>query len=816
MNIQEYILDHWFEKMKPETPVLMVYDKDGIYYDLLPLAEAKGIKVIDTTKAPLHARLSAARFWCNDLSIDKDLRMIIYRKRQQPANNRQWVEEPFCGFKTAAAIFPFGPQDDYQYICQTFLPTKIKEIKQLFDNGSTSFNMINALLDGAAYPELEQLTGGKSFAEITVGLLAQISCADIRWIHEWKNFAEIQYPGLDCYGSTLQEVQQKLWSYLLFSEFVFDLPGDLPDSLKNVAKAPEEMKEKIYLVCDKLRNLINLREVYVKMADKTAKALNLADIFAKTKHLGNRITFCFENTVEYNRFIAYLKEGKMTEAHDMYEKNVKDVWYQENAEVVTFWNLAKYTLMLAECEGIESDGSLKDLINWYANDGQKADFAFRRFYTEKMGALSLPPAVKELGDLVNARYREFSERGVKEYQKRIKELKDIPSLRNQGCVEKIYPALKDGKRVVFAMVDAFRFEMGKAFSLSIERNYTNNVVCEAKVSYIPSITRFGMANHLADISIKERGGKLVPMIDGSEIVTPAERIDYLKKVTGVEVQDIRLEDFDPSAVNESTRLLVIKSTGIDVAGENDKLNGLAAMNGEMIKLVHLLDECRKLNFDVAYLVADHGFMLQPSFRSGDQINKPTGSDILLEESRMIAGNLNDSTDVLSFTPEQLGIKADVIKFCFAKNYTVFRRGEVYYHEGLSLQENVVPMISVNLQIEKKQNTFRLELKYKDKKEGTIYSRRPIIDINIYTDNLFSDDVNIRLSVTDDQNNTVGQPEGKFFDEVTQTLTLPSVVSKARQPLSINDEFSGDTIVITALDTDTNVTLSTLTLNFDND
>lgn len=816
MNIQEYILDHWFEKMKPETPVLMVYDKGGIYYDLLPLAEAKGIKVIDTTKAPLHARLSAARFWCNDLSIDKDLRMIIYRKRQQPANNRQWVEEPFCGFKTAAAIFPFGPQDDYQYICQTFLPTKIKEIKQLFDNGSTSFNMINALLDGAAYPELEQLTSGKSFAEITVGLLEQTSSADLRWLNEWKNFAEIQYPRLDSHGSTLQEVQQKLWSYLLFSEFVFDLPENLPDSLKNVAKAPEEMKEKIYLVCDKLRNLINLREVYVKMADKTAKTLNLAETFAKTKHLGNRITFCFENTVEYNRFIAYLKEGKMAEAHSMYEKNVKDVWYQENAEVATFWKLAKYALILFECEGIESDGSLKDLVNWYAKDGQKTDFAFRKFYTEKMAALSLPKAVKELGDLVNVRYREFSERGVKEYQKRVEELKDIPRLRNQGYVEKVYPALKDGKRVVFAMIDAFRFEMGKAFSLSIERSYPNNVECEAKIAYIPSITRFGMANHLADISIKGQGGKLVPIIDGSEIVTPAERIDYLKKTTGVEVQDIRLEDFEPSAVNESTRLLVIKSTGIDVAGENDKLNGLASMNGEMIKLVHLLDDCRKLKFDVAYLVADHGFMLQPSFRSGDQINKPAGSDILLEESRMIAGNLNDSTDVLSFTPEQLGIKADVIKFCFAKNYTVFRRGEVYYHEGLSLQENVVPMISVNLQIEKEQTTFRLELKYKDKKEGTIYSRRPIIDINIYTENLFSDDVNIRLLVTDGQDNTVGQPEGKFFDEVTQTLTLPSAVSKARQPLSINDEFSGDTVVITALDADTNVTLSTLTLNFDND
>ena len=33
------------------------------------------------------------------------------------------------------------------------------------------------------------------------------------------------------------------WYYLLFSEFVFDLPQALPDNLKSVSIAPEEMKD---------------------------------------------------------------------------------------------------------------------------------------------------------------------------------------------------------------------------------------------------------------------------------------------------------------------------------------------------------------------------------------------------------------------------------------------------------------------------------------------------------------------------------------------------------------------------------------------
>ena len=52
MDIQGYILDHWMGKMSAEHPVLMVYDKEGIYYDLLPMLKDRDVKVIDTTHMP--------------------------------------------------------------------------------------------------------------------------------------------------------------------------------------------------------------------------------------------------------------------------------------------------------------------------------------------------------------------------------------------------------------------------------------------------------------------------------------------------------------------------------------------------------------------------------------------------------------------------------------------------------------------------------------------------------------------------------------------------------------------------------------------
>lgn len=818
MDIQGYILDHWLSKMKPETPVLTIYDKAGIYYDILSLAKEKGIKVIDTTKGLLHARLTASKYWCNELSLYSNNRMIIYRKRLTPTNNRAWVEEPFAAFIKSGAVFPYGPQDGYENICRTFLPQKQKEIDQLFAQGSISFNMINALLDGAAYPELEQLTGGKSFAEMTVGLLTQTSCDNMTWQKEWVNFAQVQYPGLDANGITLKDVQQKLWSYLLFSEFVFDLPEALPDNLKSVPAAPDEMKDKVYLICDKLRNQINLRETYVKMANKVADQLNLAEVFAKAKHLGNRVTFSFENSVEYERFITMLKDGDVIGARSLANKNQSDVWYQEDKEVETFWKLADSLLLLCDCinNGIKTDGTLKELIDWYAENGCLADNAFRRYHTDLLGSINMPKQVSVLTDMVNAKYRSFTEREVKVYQQKINELKDYALLKNQGCVQKVYPALKDGKRVMLVMVDAFRYEMGKTFAESISRSYRDRVDFSPRVSYLPSVTRFGMANHLADIVVSEQAGKLQPIIEHDVVSTPEDRIDYLRKTTGVEVQDVRLEDFDAKNINDTTRLLIVRSVGIDTAGENDKLNGLAAMEREMIRLARLIDDCKRLKFDLAVFVADHGFMLQPAFHVSDQVSKPVGNDVILEESRMLAGNLNDSPDTLSFAPAQLGVNVSVMKIVYAKDYTVFKRGEVYYHEGLSLQENLVPIITVKLQEEKVRQTYDVQLLYKKQNSGTVYTRRPIIDIQTHFAELFADDVNIRIVVTGDNGAKIGQPEGKFYNDVTELVDIPSGATEIRQPVSIDDDYSGNTITVVALDAETNATLSTLRLNFENE
>lgn len=818
MNIQSYILDHWLSRMSDDHPVLTIYDPDGMYYEILELAEDKGVKVIDTTKGILHARLSASRYWRNDLALDKATRMLIYRKRQVPSNNRAWVEEPYSCFVKSGKIFPMGAQDIYENICKAFLPTKQKELCQLFDQGATSFNMINALLDGAAYPALEQLTKGKSFVEITVNLLSINTCEDMNWISDWQRFCNVQYPGLDSSGSILMDIQSKLWSYLLFSEFVYDLPESLPANLKSVPYAPEAIKDKIFMLCDKLRNQLNLRETYVRYANRISNRLRLEEVFANSKHLGERVTFSFENDVEFNRFITYLKEGRYEQAHKLYEKNSKDVWCQEEKRISDFWRLANCALSLIDCvnKGSATECSLKDLVKWYSESGCTADQAYRVFHTIRLGSISLPSQVKELENFVNTHYNEFICRGVREYQRSIVEIKNTPELNNQSFERCVCPRLKDGKRVVFIMVDALRYEMGKYFAQSIENSYKDSVDISPRISYLPSVTRFGMANHLGDIQLDLISDELQPKIGEDVISTAKDRVDYLKKIVGSNIQDFKLENFEATSVDPETRLLLIRSTGIDVAGENDKLNGLAAMDRELIQLAKMLDDCKRLEFDEAVIVTDHGFMIKPSFCIGDKIEKPVGSGVVLEESRVLCGNLNESADCISFTPEQLGESIPVMKISFAKDYTLFKKGDVYYHEGLSLQENIVPIITVKLQEEKKGAAFTLSMSYKGKTDGVIYSRRPIIDLHPAFSNLFAEILNIKLSIIGDNNEIIGYPEGMLYNSITECIEINPAIGNCRQLICIDDEYHGDNIVITAVNADTHETLSVLKLNFEND
>ena len=136
---------------------------------------------------------------------------------------------------------------------------------------------------------------------------------------------------------------------------------------------------------------------------------------------------------------------------------------------------------------------------------------------------------------------------------------------------------------------------------------------------------------------------------------------------------------------------------------------------------------------------------------------------------------------------------------------------MYFHEGLSLQENIVPIVKVKLSKDVEQVKFDIKLTYKGQNEGTVYIQRPLIEININFEDLFGSDVHVKMDVKDIAGNEVGSVvESGFYNAVTKVISIPQNSMKVKQAIELNDGFSGD-FVVSVLDAETNATLNKIKL-----
>ena len=66
-------------------------------------------------------------------------------------------------------------------------------------------------------------------------------------------------------GRAWSSIADELWRFLLFSEFVFDLPVALPEALTNVPYAQETARPLVEDLCERLRNDRRIQPTYTDL-----------------------------------------------------------------------------------------------------------------------------------------------------------------------------------------------------------------------------------------------------------------------------------------------------------------------------------------------------------------------------------------------------------------------------------------------------------------------------------------------------------------------------------------------------------------------
>ena len=835
MSIQEFILTHLREKLA-EAPTLLVYDETGRYRDVVAALATEQVRVVDAGQSFIVAREDAQQQFTEVLPAQEDVRLVLYLPYAVPLDNQARIQDPFFMFGFGGKTFPYSPADQYIELCKACYPGQETPIDALFADGPPAFDTVDALGAGNTYALLQTFVGGKtgaagarttrSDAEIILKLLTAPPESGADWkkqkgiATEVKTFAKQQLGLKLTSGSGLTDVQQELWRFVLFSEFVYDLPVPLPGTFASVARGGEAHHKLIMELGDTLRQRKDYQELYVERANAVDAELGLSEQFARETNLGTIITFAFEDNTYFHRYLTDILAGNRAEAAQEWLAVQGNIWEGQDPQRAANWQVARCGAELLRFadgltnEAIQAHKTLAALVEQYAADWFRFD-QFQRSFEQHIDSLPDRPAlVDTFIRHVRKTYRQRSESLQKHYQGLIAQEGwpgSIPFQNTAVWNKFIEPNLKAHTPTAFIWADALRFELGKEIAAALAKN-GHNVILTPSAAFVPTVTKLAMAALLpgADqkLALRHVGDSLEAELDGVVLKNLQDRVGVLRTRLGDRMQHYSLDNFLNGPNAKPVDLLCLSLTEIDTSGESLGSNALLPIQEAAKKLIRAVNRLKQAGYRQVIIAADHGFVLHPDYEPGDNLSKPPG-DWWLIKKRCLAGIGTPGDGCLSFTPQQLSVRSDATQFVFPRQFAVFQANTRYFHEGLSIQENVVPVLSVQLATVKADTKADVTLSYK---RGIITSLRPSIQVAAFSESLFAEPLTVRIEAV-----AGGQVVGTLAEQAAVNVLANTVEltpgTTTNLTLEMVEEFDGAFDVI-ALNPATGKLFDTLSLKTD--
>ena len=675
-----------------------------------------------------------------------------------------------------------------------------------------SFTVIDAIEVGNSWPQLRAALEIESPREILSALLAPspIQVDSLKeqdgWLDEAREFLVTTLGlSLKTKGKNLGPVADELWRFLLFSEFAFDLPGDLPETLRNVPRAPAEAKPIVLDVCEALRSG-KASIVYIERGETVEKDLDLAARCKGITDLGERETFPFEERAFLQAAIRAVVAEDLDGARAVLKRHATSVW-RGKGESLTQWELVRSGLALVEaCDALATQlpdhtKSQADLINFYLHHLREADRLHREFEQAVGGLVDLHDAMHDVISYGRSRYRSLAEKVQVVFMKHLETSGWPPQgrLANADVFDKfVAERLKEnGRKVAYMMVDALRYELG----LALERMLAEDSPVELQAAYaqLPTVTPVGMASLLpsarSELFLRNISGSLQPNLAGTPVNNVTQRMEVVQSRYGDRFKEMQLSEFVRSKpkVPPAVELLVLRSTEIDSQLESNPETALSLIPGTLNQIRVAVHKLRGLGFTDVVIAADHGFFLNASAEAGDVCLKPAGNWPVNAHDRILLGSGPADVHSAVIPTERIGIRGDFESAAMPRSMAPYRAGVVYFHGGASLAEAVVPILTMRLKQKQEADRSRIAigLSYKSGAKR-ITTLVPVIEVSATATDMFAsaDIIQLLLEAHDQQGNVVGEPRPSAdVDPATRTITL--IPGQKRQiTMRMDQEFEG--------------------------
>ncbi len=798
MSIAAFIRDEVMRPRLRKASVLAVYDPDQRYRDLCHGLADPDTTVVDASDSSIEAREAAMLALAGLGKPNYPKALLVYVPAKPPATGEDRQTDPFAVYAACGAIFPDSDGDGYESLCLKAKPDHTTEIRQLFaGNPSPSFALIDNIGGGLSWPTLRTCLQTESAREIILALLVPTpkQADELKksegWVPEAKALLE-KALGLKLMtrGKTHSSLADELWRFVLFSAFTFDLAGDLPAAFVNVPKAPDAARPLVEHLCDSLRSSSATRNDYVTRAQAVEDELKLPEACVALATLGKGDTFPFEERRVLAAAVADLVVDDLDSSRTIVARHSGSVWVSRG-ESQAQWGLVEAGLRLVEaCDDADrqlanNGRSLDVLVTHYAVTLREADRLQREFEQAVGDYIPSDDLLSQAVDHCRRRYARLSETMQRLFTKHL-EAMGWPlagRLANADVFDSVVePMLKEsGRRVAFIMVDALRYELGVTLHRQLAE--TEQAEIRAACAQLPTVTPVGMTSLLpgagAGLRLHREGGGFGVTLNGTKIATVPNRMEVMRSRFGDRFAESQLDVFvrAKNTVPDSVELLVLRTVDIDVHLENAPSGTLTSLNlvHQSLKAIRVaVHRLKQAGFSDVVIATDHGFALNAHAEAGDVCAKPPGVWVTVHDRALLGeGDADASTFVIA--AEKAGVRGDFAKLAGPRSMAPYRRGLLYFHGGASLQEAVVPVITVKLRQAKQPQmaAAKVVLTYKNVAKR-VTTRLPVIDLAVEGENMFSlgETFEILLEAHDKKGGIVGEAKrGGAVDVATGAITV---------------------------------------------
>ena len=270
----------------------------------------------------------------------------------------------------------------------------------------------------------------------------------------------------------------------------------------------------------------------------------------------------------------------------------------------------------------------------------------------------------------------------------------------------IAPLVQGGrKKAVVIISDAMRYEVADELTSRIRGENKYDAKIEAMLGVLPSYTQLGMAALLPHKTLAHSQGGDPVLADGQPSNGTANRSKILAAVGGAAIQAtgfLKMKPAERRDLYAAHQVLYVYHDTIDATGDKavSEHRTFKAASDAIDEIIDIVKKLASANATNIFVTADHGFLYQES-KLAPQFNltvKPHGDKLVVENRRYVLGRgLKENDAYRLFMPEQLGLSSDLEVQIPNSICRIVKPGAgfQFVHGGASLQEIVVPVISIN-------------------------------------------------------------------------------------------------------------------------